>query len=430
MKPKPLSLALFKRACRVIPGGVNSPVRAFKGVGGTPVFATSGKGASIQTADGQTLTDFCCSWGAVILGHAHRAVTQAACQAARNGSTFGIATLAEVEFAERLCKLVPYLQRVRLVCSGTEAVMTAIRLARGVTGRKMIIKFEGCYHGHNDGMLVAAGSGPLTAGVSAMRGVSKAVASEVFVLPYNDLKAAEKLMAAKGDQVAAIIVEPVAGNMGCVNPAPGFLQGLRTLTRKHKSLLIFDEVITGFRFHLGTYGQLCGVTPDITTLGKVIGGGYPLAAVGGSAAILDQLAPQGDIYQAGTLAGNPVAVAAGLKTLELLEQENPYPCLAQMAETLRDGLAAVAPSLSVSGFAGTFTPFFMGATPTNLTAAKRADTKAYAAWFHAMLKAGFYLPPSQFEMGFVSAAHTLRDCRRLIDATADHFKKPGGRHAS
>ena len=410
--------SLYKRACRVIPGGVNSPVRAFNGVGGTPMYVESGKGARIRTADGRELTDFCCSWGAVVLGHARKEIVRAAAKAAARGSTFGINTPAEVEFAEKLCSLVPSMKQVRLVSSGTEAVMTAVRLARGVTGRRMIVKFDGCYHGHSDGLLVAAGSGLLTAGVTASKGVSPEVAGEVFVLPYNDAGAFEKLMAARGSEIAAVIVEPVAGNMGCVNPQPGFLKKLRVLTKKAGALLIFDEVINGFRFHLGTYGMLCGVTPDLTTLGKIIGGGFPLAALGGRREIMKELSPVGGVYQAGTLSGNPVAVAAGLKTLELLEKENPYLRMAELGELLRGGLTSLSDELTVSGFAGIFTPFFTRGPVRNLAEAKTSDTRAYAAFFHAMLKKGFYLSPSQFEVGFVSAAHTEKDIERFLNAAA------------
>ena len=316
---------IFARARRVIPGGVNSPVRAFNGVGGTPIFVESGRRQKVRTADGRMLTDYCCSWGAMILGHAHPEVTAAVRARAALGTTFGIATPDEVVFAERLTSLVPGLEMVRAVSSGTEAVMTAIRLARGVTGRNLILKFDGCYHGHSDAMLVRSGSGVLTMGASSSLGVTSGGVADTLVAPYNDLEAVRKAFARHGRQIAAVIVEPVAGNMGIVPPAEGFLKGLRVLTAKHGALLICDEVINGFRFGFSTYSALYGgITPDLVTLGKVIGGGLPLAAVGGRRKWMKALAPTGPVYQAGTLSGNPLAVAAGLKTLEVLERDIPY----------------------------------------------------------------------------------------------------------
>ena len=402
---------LFSRACQVIPGGVNSPVRAFNGVGGTPLYVESGKGSKIQTADGRTLTDFCCSWGAMILGHAHDEVVAAIRAQAAKGTTFGINTPGEVLFAERLCSLVPCLERVRLVNSGTEAVMTALRIARGVTGRKRIVKFDGCYHGHSDSMLVSAGSGVLTGGMVSSLGVPRHVASDTFVAPYNDINAVDALIREKGAEIAAIIVEPVAGNMGLVMPEPGFLAKLRRSADRCGALLIFDEVIDGFRFNFSSYAKVAGVKPDLMTLGKIIGGGLPLAAVGGAAVFMDQLAPQGKIYQAGTLSGNPLAVAAGLKTLEILERDNPYPRMAQlgrrMAETINNAAASKGAGLHCAQHNGVFTLFGTGDAPVrNLADAKRCDTQAYARLFHALLNRGYYLPPSQFEVGFISAAHS------------------------
>ena len=410
---------LFARACAVIPGGVNSPVRAFRSVGGTPVYVASGKGAHVTTCEGRALTDFCCSWGAMIVGHAQGEVVEAICRQAAQGTTFGINTAIEVDLAERLCALVPCLERVRLVNSGTEAVMTAIRLARGVTGRRRIVKFDGCYHGHSDSMLVAAGSGVLTGGITSTPGIPPEVAQDTFVVPYNDLDAVSGLMQAKGNEVAAIIVEPVVGNMGLVQPKPGFLQGLRDVADAHGAALIFDEVITGFRFGLSTYAQIAGIRPDLITLGKVIGGGLPLAAVGGSAFFMEQLAPVGKVYQAGTLSGNPLAVAAGLKTLEILERDNPYPRMAALGKRLADAVNAhsmagchALPYCAQLG--GVFTLFCTHAPVNDLADAKRSDTQAYAALFHRALDAGFYLPPAQFEAAFISAAHTEAD----VDALA------------
>jgi len=404
---------LFSRACAVIPGGVNSPVRAFGSVGGTPVYVASGKGAKVTTCEGRALTDFCCSWGAMIVGHAHEEVVDAICRQAQKGTTFGINTAIEVEFAERLRALVPCLERVRLVSSGTEAVMTALRLARGVTGRQGIVKFDGCYHGHSDSMLVAAGSGVLTGGITSTPGVTPETARDTFVVPYNDLDAIAGLMHARGSEVAAIIVEPVVGNMGLVQPKPGFLEGLRSLADAHGAALIFDEVITGFRFGLSTYAQIAGIRPDLITLGKVIGGGLPLAAVGGAASFMEHLAPSGKVYQAGTLSGNPLAVAAGLKTLEILERDNPYPRMAALGKRLADTINANATNYHCAQFGGAFTLFCTHAPVTNLADAKRSDTKAYAKIFHAALDAGFYLPPAQFEAAFISAAHTEADVDAL-----------------
>lgn len=413
---------LFKRAQRVIPGGVNSPVRAFNGVGGTPVFVESGKRQKIVTADGRTLTDYCCSWGAMILGHARAEVVAAAKSAAAHGSTFGIATPIEVDFAERLTALVPGLDMVRAVNSGTEAVMTALRLARGVTGRSVILKFDGCYHGHSDTVLVKSGSGVLTMGASSSAGVTAGAVADTMVVPYNDLKAVEAAFAEQGDKIAAVIVEPVAGNMGLVPPADGFLKGLRKVTKAHGALLICDEVINGFRFGFSSYSALYGgITPDLITLGKVIGGGFPLAAVGGKAKWMKQLAPTGPVYQAGTLSGNPVAVAAGLKTLDVLEREQPYSCMAELGSALAVGVSTIAAEydlpVTCQSFNGVFTPFCTDTPVQDLADAKACSTKLYAQIFHGMLERGVYIAPSQFECNFISAAHTAAD----VDAFLDRF---------
>lgn len=405
---------LFARACRVVPGGVNSPVRAFNGVGGTPLYVHSGKGAKIETADGRELLDFCCSWGAMILGHAHAEVVAAITAQAARGTTFGINTPDEVVLAEKLCALTPGLEKVRLVNSGTEAVMTAIRLARGVTGRKGIIKFDGCYHGHSDSMLVAVGSGLLTGGTASSLGICRHAANDTFVVPYNDPTAVDELIAAKGSQIAAMIVEPIAGNMGLILPQPEFLQSLRHAANRCGALLIFDEVITGFRLALTSYAATINIQPDLFTLGKVIGGGLPLAAIGGGGAFMDQLSPVGKVYQAGTLSGNPLAVAAGLQTLAILERDNPYPRLSELgqhlATTINQSMQAANIPLHCAQYGGLFTLFCSAQKPHhNLSDVKRCDTALYARLFHGLLQRGFYIAPSQFELGFISAAHTPAD---------------------
>ncbi|QHI70648.1 glutamate-1-semialdehyde 2,1-aminomutase [Tichowtungia aerotolerans] len=418
------SARYFSRAQKVIPGGVNSPVRAFNAVGGDPLYVVKGHGPRITTADGRELIDFCGSWGPLILGHAREEVVEAVAKAARDGMTFGINTPREVEFAELLCSLVPVMDQVRLVNSGTEAVMTALRLARGFTGRRRIIKFDGGYHGHSDGLLVGAGSGLLTGGISSSAGVY-VDEGDVFLPAYNDKQAVSDLIDAYGDEVAAIIVEPVAGNMGLVPPVDGFLEHLRAEADRCGALLIFDEVITGFRFGPTTYGEQVGITSDLTTLGKIIGGGMPLAALGGRKEVMQRLAPVGDVYQAGTLSGNPVAVAAGMKTVELLVEENPYDQISNVGKKLAESFQGLetncvgAHNFYLSQLGGVFTPFFGRGPIRNLAEAKACDTKAHAAFFHAMLDRGFYLPPSQFECAFISAAHTDADIEAFISAVQD-----------
>ena len=420
------SKELFSRAKKVIPGGVNSPVRAFNGVGGDPVYMVSGKGSRMTTADGATLLDFCGSWGPLILVHARAEVVEAICKAACEGTSFGTNTPREVEFAELLCSMIPSMKMVRLMSSGTEATMTALRLARGYTGRRKIVKFDGCYHGHADYLLVAAGSGLLTGGITSSAGVSPAAAAEVLVPPYNDLAALNELIRTQGDEIAAIIVEPIAANMGLVPPAPGFLAGLRDAADRCGALLIFDEVITGFRMGPGSYGMLAGVTPDLTCLGKIVGGGLPIGAVGGREDVMSKLAPLGPVYQAGTLSGNPVAVASGIATLNLLRKENPYPEMERRCRTLAEGVNALARTLGVpmhcAAKGSLFTPYFCPHAVNSLADAKRCDTKAHAAFFHAMLDRGIYLPPSQFEVGFVSAAHSDSDIQIFLRAAADALK--------
>lgn len=416
------SKELFSRAKKVIPGGVNSPVRAFNGVGGDPVYMVSGKGSRMTTADGATLLDFCGSWGPLILGHARGEVVEAICKAAAEGTSFGTNTPREVEFAELLCSMIPSMKMVRLMSSGTEATMTALRLARGYTGRRKIIKFDGCYHGHADYLLVAAGSGLLTGGITSSAGVSPTAAAEVLVPAYNDLAAVNELVRTQGSDIAAIIVEPVAANMGLVPPAPGFLQGLREAADRCGALLIFDEVITGFRMGAGSFGMIAGVTPDLTCLGKIVGGGLPIGAVGGREDVMSKLAPLGPVYQAGTLSGNPVAVASGLATLNLLRKENPYPEMERRCRKLAEGVNTLAAKLSVpmhcARMGSLFTPYFCTGAVNNLTDAKRCNTAAHAAFFHAMLDRGIYLPPSQFEVGFVSAAHNDADIDSFLQAAA------------
>ncbi len=419
------SQSWFLRGCRVIPGGVNSPVRSFRSVGGDPVVVTSGHGCTLLTVDGTELTDYCGSWGPMILGHAHPEVLDAVRTAAAHGMTFGIHTAAEVEFAELICEMAPSIEKVRLVSSGTEAVMTALRLVRGVTGRQRLLKFDGCYHGHTDAMLVAAGSGLLTGGINSSAGVPAAVADDVFVAPYNDLEAVNAVIDTHGSELAGIIVEPVAGNMGLVLPEPGFLAGLRVAADRCGALLIFDEVISGFRVGPTTYGELCGIRPDLTTLGKIIGGGMPIGAVGGRAKIMDALAPSGNVYQAGTLSGNPVAVAAGRATLEILRRDNPYPKLARLGKRLQAALRAAADrqgaALEIACLGSMFTLFFRQGAVRNLADAKASDTGAQAAFFHAMLKQGIYLPPSAFETAFISSAHGSHHLDAFIAAAEKHL---------
>ena len=422
--------AWFERAKAVTPGGVNSPVRAFNGVGGVPLVIKGGKGAKVYSTDGREFTDYCCSWGAMILGHANAEVTETVLSQASKGTTFGIVTENEVVFAERLCSLVPGMDKVRAVNSGTEAVMSALRLARGVTGRDLLVKFDGCYHGHSDAMLVKSGSGLLTAGnggTASSAGVPADFARHTVSLPYNDFDAIRTFFAERGNEVAAVIVEPAAGNMGLVPPKDGFLAELRELTRSSGALLICDEVINGFRFGLSTYSSLyANVEPDIVTLGKVIGGGLPLAAVGGKALYMDKFAPEGPVYQAGTLAGNPLAVAAGLKTLEILERDNPYSAMAAKCARLADGVNAVVAEakgipVRVASFGGVFTIFCSAEPVSDLAGALRCDTSLYAKIFHGLFDRGIYIAPSQFECNFISAAHTDADIESFIDAFAGIF---------
>ena len=426
MTTQPTSQALFEKSQTLIPGGVNSPVRAFRGVGGTPFFVARAEGARLQDVDGRSYVDFLGSWGPLVLGHAPAAVVEAVSEAARRGTSYGAPTAGEVDMAERIRAAVPSMEMVRLVSSGTEAAMSAIRVARGATGRDVIVKFDGCYHGHADSLLVKAGSGGATFGVPDSLGVPAALAELTATLPFNDLAAAEALMARRGGEVAAIIVEPVAGNMGVVAPAAGFLAGLRELTTRHGALLIFDEVITGFRVARGGAQARYGVRPDLTCLGKIIGGGLPVGAYGGRRDLMERVAPLGGVYQAGTLSGNPLAVAAGLATLRALEAADVYDRLERLgAETeagIREAARAAGIPVTVNRVGSMLTTFFTDGPVTDYATAKRADTKRYARYFHAMLERGVFLAPSQFEAAFLSLAHTPDDLAHTAAACRESMR--------
>ena len=397
---------LYERAQRLIPGGVNSPVRAFRAVGGTPRFFARASGAYLWDADGKRYIDYVGSWGPMLAGHTHPAVVEAVQRAASQALSFGAPTEAEVEMAEALCRLVPSLELVRLVSSGTEATMTALRLARGHTGRSLIVKFEGCYHGHADALLVKAGSGALTFGNPSSAGVPAETAAHTVVLDYNNVSAFRELFASKGKEIAGVIVEPVAGNMNLVLPAPGFLEALREECTRHGAVLIFDEVMTGFRVALGGAQARFGIRPDLTTLGKVIGGGLPVGAVGGRREIMQKLAPLGPVYQAGTLSGNPVAVAAGLATLKLVAEKGFVEKVEATTRKLVDGLAAEGgKGFSAQSIGSMFGIYFRDTPPTSFAEVMQCDRERFNRFFHAMLEQGVYLAPSAYEAGFVSAAH-------------------------
>jgi len=418
--------SLYERGRRLIPGGVNSPVRAFRAVGGRPFFVERGAGARIWDVDGHCYLDFLGSWGPLILGHAPAPVVEAITDAVRQGTSFGAPTSREVEIAELISRAIPSIEMVRLVSSGTEAAMSAIRLARGATGGDVIIKFEGCYHGHADSLLVKAGSGGATFSIPDSLGVPTALASLTLTLPFNDLEAVRRTFDARGGEIAAVIVEPVAGNMGVVPPAPGFLQGLRHLTRRHGALLIFDEVITGFRVAYGGAQALDGVTPDLTCLGKIIGGGLPVGAYGGRRDLMEQVAPIGKVYQAGTLSGNPLAVAAGLATLRALTDPGVYPRLEALGARLEAGLQTAAREagvpLVVNRVGSMLTPFFTDRPVTDYASAKRSDTVRYAKFFHGMLSRGVFLAASQFEAAFISLAHSEADIDSAGRAAREVFR--------
>ncbi|HMU99760.1 MAG TPA: glutamate-1-semialdehyde 2,1-aminomutase [Rhodocyclaceae bacterium] len=416
---------LFERAQRHIPGGVNSPVRAFRSVGGVPRFFQKARGAQVQDADGKWYTDYVGSWGPMILGHGHPEVLQAVTEAAADGLSFGAPTEREVEMADLLCTLVPSMDMVRLVSSGTEATMSAIRLARGYTGRDLLIKFEGCYHGHSDSLLVKAGSGALTFGNPSSGGVPADLAQHTLVLAYNDPQQLADAFATHGGRIAAVIVEPVVGNMNLIAPTAEFLKAMRELTAKHGAVLIFDEVMTGFRVGLESAQGLFGITPDLSTFGKVIGGGMPVGAFGGRREIMEKIAPLGPVYQAGTLSGNPVAVAAGLATLRLVQAPGFYEALTARTKSLCAGLVAAAKQHGVSFAAqnvgGMFGLYFADACPATYDAVLACDKEAFNRFFHAMLDAGHYFAPSAFEAGFVSAAHGDADIAGTVAAADAYF---------
>ncbi|MEQ8861587.1 MAG: glutamate-1-semialdehyde 2,1-aminomutase [Pseudomonadales bacterium] len=416
------SRELMARASRSIPGGVNSPVRAFKGVGGDPVFFERGEGAYLTDVDGNRYIDYVGSWGPMILGHGRRDVIEAVQRQAEASLGFGAPTELEIELAEQVIEMMPGIDKVRMVSSGTEATMSAIRLARGFTGRDMIVKFAGCYHGHSDSLLVKAGSGVLTLGLPNSPGVPAALAAQTLTVPFNRLEPLAEVFGRYGDQIAAVIVEPVAGNMGCIPPEPGFLEGLRDLTRDHGSVLIFDEVMTGFRVARGGAQALYGVMPDLTTLGKIIGGGLPVGAFGGRADIMAHIAPEGSVYQAGTLSGNPLATVAGLTMLRALN-DGVYARIAEATERLCAGLAESAARhgipVTVNRVCGMFCLFFTSARVTEFDHVANADISAFNRFFHAMLDQGVYLAPSAFEAGFVSAAHD-DDTLNATIAAANH----------
>jgi glutamate-1-semialdehyde 2,1-aminomutase len=417
---KPHSQEIFRRATDVLVGGVNSPVRAFRAVGGDPIVVERASGAYLWDADGNEYVDYVCSWGALILGHAHPEVVAAIGDQARRGTSYGMPTELEVELALRIRKAIPSCEKVRFVSSGTEATMSAVRLARAATGRDLIIKFDGCYHGHSDSFLSEAGSGLATLGIAACPGVPQALAELTLNAPYNDAGAVEKLFGLHRDRIAAVIVEPVAANMGVVLPAPGFLKALRDLASKNGALLIFDEVITGFRLGYGGAQSLYGITPDLTTLGKIIGGGLPVAAYAGRRDLMDRIAPLGPVYQAGTLSGNPLAMSAGIASLDLLAAPGFYEQLETRSKRLGDGIAAAlretgAPATSVR-VGSLLTLFFSREPVTDYASAKKCDTRRFAQFFRGVLDRGIFLAPSQFEALFVSSAHTDADIDRTLSA--------------
>jgi glutamate-1-semialdehyde 2,1-aminomutase len=419
------SKRLFKEAQRYLPGGVDSPVRAFKAVGGTPLFIKQGRGSRLYDEDGNEFIDYVGSWGPLILGHAHPRVVKAVKKAVEHGSSFGAPTQLETTLAKLISDAMPSIEMVRFVNSGTEATMSAIRLARAFTGRSKMVKFAGCYHGHSDGLLAKAGSGMATLGIPSSPGVPAAVTADTLVAPYNNVEAVEQLFKDFASDIAAVIVEPIAGNMGAVLPKPGFLESLRNLTRQSGALLIFDEVITGFRVAYGGAQQLYKIAPDLTCLGKIIGGGLPVGAYGGRRDIMEMVAPSGPVYQAGTLAGNPLAMTAGIETITILKESSVYQELEKKSSLLEKGIIKAANKAGVDiqlpRIGSMFTIFFAKAPVTDYETAARADTTLYARFFHQMLSQGVYLPPSQFEAAFVSVAHTHRVIQATISAAEKAF---------
>lgn len=418
---------LFEAAGSVIAGGVNSPVRAWKSVGGAPVFVGHAKGSRIYDSTGKEYIDYVLSWGPMILGHAYPDVIDAICRAARQGTSFGAPTDAETQMAKLISEAIPSIQSIRMTSSGTEAAMTAVRLARGYTGRKKIIKFDGCYHGHADSLLIKAGSGVTTLGIPGSPGIPEELAKLTLSLPYNDPSAFEEAFQCYADQLAAVIVEPVAGNMGVVVPQEGFLKKLRKLTAETGTVLIFDEVITGFRFFFGGYQKLAGIAPDLTCLGKIIGGGLPVGALGGKKEIMERLAPTGDVYQAGTLSGNPLAMSAGIATLNILKSKaDSYKSISDATDGLCQEMeklfAGHGIAACINRIYSMFTVFFQEGPVNDLNTALKSDTDLYARYFHGMLKNGIWLAPSQFETGFLSFAHTAEDMERTLDACSKTLK--------
>jgi glutamate-1-semialdehyde 2,1-aminomutase len=421
---------LFGRARRVIPGGVSSPVRAFKAVGGQPPFVARAEGARIVDEDGVAYVDYVGSWGPMIHGHAHPAILDAVREAATRGTSFGAPCALEVELAERVVRHVPSVEKVRFVSSGTEATMSALRLARGFTGRRKILKFDGCYHGHADLLLVAAGSGVATLGIPGSPGVPEGTVADTLVVPFNDVKAVEAAIAEHGPDLSAVIVEPVCGNMGAVAPRAGYLEALREITRANGTVLVFDEVMTGFRLALGGAQQLYGVTPDMTCLGKILGGGLPAAAYGGRADIMTTVAPEGPVYQAGTLSGNPLAMAAGRTAIDLLERPGTYEGLEATSARLAEGFARAAAeagvTVTVNRVGSMVTVFFCPGPVTDYASARTSDTALFGRFFQAMLKRGVWLPPAQFEAAFVSLAHGTEEIDQTLQAAAESFREIAG----
>ena len=420
------SREIFERAEKVLVGGVNSPVRAFRSVGGEPLIIERGSGQHLYDADGNELLDYVCSWGAMILGHANPAISEAIADQARRGTSFGVTTELELKLATLITRAIPFIEKIRFVSSGTEATMSAVRLARGVTKRDFIVKFEGCYHGHADSFLSQAGSGLATLGIAECPGVPAALAALTLNVPYNNLQAVERVLQRHKDKIAAIIVEPIAANMGVVPPKTGFLKGLREISKKNDALLIVDEVITGFRLQYGSVQGIFGIEADLTTLGKIIGGGVPVAAYGGRAELMDQVAPLGPVYQAGTLAGNPLAMRAGIAALQQLTKPGLYEEVTALAQRLASGLRAQVADAGIPAQINAIGPlaaiFFTSAPVRNYTDAKRSDTKRYARFFREMLDQGIFLAPSQFEATFVSTAHTSQDIDRTLGATHESLQ--------